>query len=170
MNTNNPFDNVQIGIGSQNNNNNNISQNPFTGNSQFAGNSQFGTQSMYPNQHYQQYQNFQQHSVSQNNNSNYPENNNNYYSNQYDAEKDKILYEIQDQVFTGKNNQNQFTMRIRSYNNTQPKIELIRVSATNKFTKNIRLSIQEWQFIMQYSNQINQALQQLIQQSQQKPY
>lgn len=160
MNTNNPFDNVQIGIGSQNNN---VSQNPFTGNSQF------GTQPMHANQHYQQYQNFQQHNISQNNNSNYPENNN-YYSNQYDAEKDKILYEIQDQVFTGKNNQNQFTMRIRSYNNTQPKIELIRVSATNKFTKNIRLSIQEWQFIMQYANQINQALQQLIQQSQQKPY
>lgn len=161
MNTNNPFDNVQIGMGSQNNN---MSQNPF------SGNPQFDTQSMYANQHYQQYQNFQQHNISQNSNSNYPENNNTYYSNQYDAEKDKILYEIQDQVFTGKNNQNQFTMRIRSYNNTQPKVELIRVSSTNKFTKNIRLSIQEWQFIMQYSNQINQALQKLIQQSQQKPY
>lgn len=155
FNNTNPFDNVQIGMDYNNNN----SANPF----------QVPNQQM-PQQNFQQYQQ----PVNQHNNSNYPNENQNYHSNnRYDVEKDRILYEVKDQVISGKNSQNQFTMRIRSYNNTTPKIELVKISVSNngqQYVKGFRLSREEFEFILNHATEIGQALIQLTSQTKQNIY
>lgn len=159
---NSPFDNVQFGMDYGNNQN----ANPFqSSNTQFMENqSQPQNTQYYQNQNSQYYQ--------QQSHQNYQPQNN-YNNNGYNAEKDKILYEVRDQLISGKNNQNQFTMRIRSYNNTSPKIELVKTTIGNNgqpYNKSIRLSREEFEFIINHATEIGQMLLQLINSQAPKQY
>lgn len=78
----------------------------------------------------------------------------------YDASQDKILYSTPETVVSGKNNDSQFVINIRQYGNSEPKVEFAKNFTYNgePRTKNIRLSLEEWQLLTKYGNEIHQKL------------
>lgn len=105
-------------------------------------------------------------------NNDFQNNNNQFYngrSSNYDPQVDKILYTTPEYVTTGKNNNNQFGIRIRSYNNSEPKIEFCRISSYNgqERTKNMRISIEEWNLIKKYAMELEQQMNQFQHQNSQ---
>lgn len=82
-------------------------------------------------------------------------------NNNYDPSKDLVLYTTPECAVSGQRGDNKFVVQIRSYNNTAPKIEVMRQTPRqdnpNAF-KSFRISFEEWQLIKKYAGEIDQLM------------
>ena len=82
-------------------------------------------------------------------------------NNNYDPSKDLVLYTTPECAISGNRGDNKFVVQIRSYNNTAPKIEVMRQTPRqdnpNAF-KSFRISYEEWQLIKKYAGEIDQLM------------
>ena len=82
-------------------------------------------------------------------------------NNNYDPSKDLVLYTTPECAISGNRGDNKFVVQIRSYNNTAPKIEVMRQTPRqdnpNAF-KSFRISYEEWQLIKKYASEIDQLM------------